>query len=375
VTYLKIYPMRGLSQAILISLWAVLLSAGLLACSDDSRREIETIPPANTLKVQEVFNVGNNIFVRALAYDETKDVLWVGTSVGLVQVNAANGNVIATYTREQGLANEYVFSAMIDSKGNQWFGTNGGGVSRLAGDQWKTFFPMHGLADYWVYSFAEQKNGTIWIGTWNGLNAYAPESGKFHTYLKELVNEWVYGLDVDSKDRLWVGTEGGVNMFDGKTWSVWTQKDGLGAPNTENLPFSPNTGLGTRNRHDLSVMVEGLSSYNPNYVFAIEVDHKDQVWAGTWGGGVSRFDGKSWKNFTSQDGLAGNIVYSIRQDKQHVYWFGTNKGLSRFDGQSWTSVGKAEGLLDDHVYAVAVTKQGEIWAGTRHGVARLTLEK
>ncbi|MDX1810742.1 MAG: two-component regulator propeller domain-containing protein [Gammaproteobacteria bacterium] len=233
---------------------------------------------------------------------------------------------------------------------------------------WRTYFPMHGLADYWVYSFVEQPGEGMWIGTWAGLSRLDYKTGEFKNYLKELVNEWVYGLAIDGKNRLWVGTEGGVNMFDGKQWAVWTHKDGLGAANSKNLAFSTNTGLGTRSRHDLSVLALGKETYNPNYVFCIQIDGGDKVWAGTWGGGASYFDGKSWKNYTTDDGLSGNIVYSMFISGD-LHWFGTNHGLSAFDGDNWVSLTRADGLLDSHVYAVVQDSKGRVWAGTRNGVA------
>jgi ligand-binding sensor domain-containing protein len=189
--------------------------------------------------------------------------------------------------------------------------------------------------------------------------------------VKQLVNEWVYGLGVDSKDRVWFGTEGGVTRYDGKAWTSWTHKDGLGAPNDADLPFSVNTGLGTRTRHDLTTSTEGRATYNPNYVFAIHVSPDDIVWAGTWGGGVSRFDGRRWSSLTTRDGLAGNIVYSIAQGADGALWFGTNQGVSRYDGTSWQSIARKDGLLEDNVYALAVTPSGEVWAGTRRGVTRI----
>lgn len=327
---------------------------------------------AASYHIAESFEVGTNVYVRALAVDEKKNELWIGTSVGALQVNLSNGAALQTYTRENGLANEYVFASMVDSKGELWLGTNGGGVSHLIKNTWQTYFPMHGLADYWVYSFAEQQNGTVWIGTWAGLNSFNRRTGKFKTYLKELINEWIYGLDVDAKQRLWVGTEGGVNMYDGQTWHSWTHEQGLGAPNHDDLPFSDNTGLGTRDRHDLSVLTQGRATYNPNYVFSILVAQDQQVWAGTWGGGVSRFNGKQWHNYTHNDGLAGNIVYAIAQAPNGDMWFGTSGGLSHFDGKQWQTFSRQHGLLDNHVYAVAVTPDGNVWAGTRHGVAKLS---
>ena len=93
-----------------------------------------------------------------------------------------------------------------------------------------------------------------------------------------------------------------------------------------------------------------------------------------WGGGVSHFDGQQWYNLTTADGLAGNIVYSIAQDKNNVLWFGTNNGLSRYDGATWTTYNQATGLLENNVYAILALPSGEIWAGTKRGVSRLGLQ-
>ena len=226
-------------------------------------------PPAAAQRVKDVFDVGPTVYVRALTVEPARGALWVGTSAGVHEVDLASGKLRNSFTRKEGLANEYVFAVGLDRAGHKWFGTNAGGVSRYKDGQWKTFFPMHGLADYWVYSFAQQKNGDFWIGTWAGVNKVDAKTGKFSTYVKELVNEWVYGIAVDALDRVWFGTEGGVSVYDGRQWRSWTHKDGLGAPNDEQLPFSANTGLGTRARHDLSVGAEGPATYNPNYVFSI----------------------------------------------------------------------------------------------------------
>jgi ligand-binding sensor domain-containing protein len=328
----------------------------------------QPLPTIAGYRVQETFNVGDNVYVRSMVIDHSTNTLWVGTSVGVLEVDLATRNMLNTYTRAQGLANEYVFGMFVDSDGAKWFGTNGGGISRLQNNQWKTYFPMHGLADYWVYSFAQQTNGNLWIGTWAGLSVFNPQTQQFKTYLDELVNEWVYGLDVDSKDQVWIGTEGGINMFDGQTWYTWTHKEGLGAPNADNLPISDNTGLGTRSRHDLSVMNQGMMTYNPNYVFALVAAQDDSIWAGTWGGGVSHFDGDTWTNYTKEQGLSGNLVYSLAQDSRSHLWFGTNGGLTYYDGASWYTFTKDDGLLDNNIYAIAITDNNEVWVGSKSGV-------
>ena len=320
-------------------------------------------------RVLERFEVGNQ-YVRALAIEDGK-TLWVGTSGGVNEIDLKSGNLRNTFTRKEGLANEYVFAVGVDSQGYKWFGTNSGGASRYKDGKWKTYFPLHGLADYWIYAFANDKAGNLWIGTWAGASYFDVKTGKFRNYKKELVNEWVYGLAIDKAGRVWFGTEGGVSMFDGKAWKAWTHKDGLGAPNTENLSPSANTGLGTRSRHDLAVVAEGGATYNPNYTFSTIVAADQTVWAGTWGGGVGQFDGRKWRNYTTRDGLAGNIVYSIAQDPKGRLWFGTSNGVSRFDGKTWKNFGTAEGLFEPHVYTLAVGPEGDVWAGTRRGVVRI----
>ncbi len=337
--------------------------------------QVKTVTPAeDQWHVIEAFEVGPEIYVRSLALETDRNALWVGTSGGVHEVDLATQELRGTFTRADGLANEYVFAIDVDAEGHKWFGTNGGGASRYKDGEWQVFFPMHGLADYWVYSFAQQSDGGYWIGTWAGVNYIPPNGGKMKTYFNELINEWVYGIAVDAKDRVWFGTEGGVSMYDGKQWREWTHKEGLGAANESNLPISLNTGLGTRSRHDLSVGTEGQATYNPNYVFSMLVDKNDDVWAGTWGGGASRFDGEKWHNVSTKDGLVGNIVYSMAEAADGTLWFGTNRGLSRYDGQHWYSYTREDGLLSEHVYAIAVVPGNEVWVGTRGGVTRLGLK-
>jgi ligand-binding sensor domain-containing protein len=323
----------------------------------------------------DTFNVGTNVYVRALAVDAQRNSLWVGTSVGALEIDLAKDAVKNTFTRKDGLANEYVFALGVHPTNKKvWFGTNAGGASTWDGGDWKVYFPMHGLADYWVYSFAFDKAGGTWIGTWDGAN-YVTPAGEMKTYRKELINIWVYGLTIDDQGRVWFGTEGGVSMFDGTNWASWTHDDGLGAKNIADLPRSTNTGLGTRTRHDLIVETAGRETYNPNYVFSALSDKTGRgVWFGTWGGGASLFDGKTWRSFSTNDGLAGNIVYSMAQDADGGVWFGTNHGVSHYDGAKFTNFTTANGLLDSNVYAIAVT-DGGVWFGTKGGVSRLPRRK
>ncbi|MBF0283234.1 MAG: regulator [Magnetococcales bacterium] len=351
----------------------LLLASTLLLATAGCQEKKPPAPSPADYRVLDTFEVGENVYVRSLMVEPEKDALWVGTSVGVHEVGLTNRLVRQTFTREQGLANEYVFSIGKDAEGGIWFGTNAGGASRYKDGKWRTLFPMHGLADYWVYSFANHPDGSLWIGTWAGVNRLEPATGRMTTYVKELINEWVYAMGVDSKKRIWFGTEGGVSRFDGKQWVSWTHADGLGGGNEENAPASANTGLGTRNRHDLGVLSGGAPTYNPNYVFSLVVHPDDTIHAGTWGGGVSHFDGKKWRNATTKDGLPGNIVYSMVRDPFGNVWAGSNNGLGVWHQGKWSLFSDNIKLQGENIYTLAVTPQGEIWAGARGKVARIGL--
>jgi hypothetical protein len=88
-------------------------------------------------------------------------------------VSKFNGINWTTYnTSNSGLANNYVFSVVIDGSGNKWFATNGG-VSKFDEINWTTYNNSNsGLADNRVYSIAIDRSGNKWIGTWGGGVAY-----------------------------------------------------------------------------------------------------------------------------------------------------------------------------------------------------------
>src|SRR5262249_16944030 len=55
-------------------------------------------------------------------------------------------------------------------------------------------------------------------------------------------------------------------------------------------------------------------------------------------GGASRYDGKSFKHFTREDGLGSLTVYCMLEDKAGNIWFGSvDAGASRFDGKTFTN--------------------------------------
>ncbi|MCX6294549.1 MAG: triple tyrosine motif-containing protein, partial [Bacteroidetes bacterium] len=104
-----------------------------------------------------------------------------------------------------------------------------------------------------------------------------------------------------------------------------------------------------------------------NTVRCMLQDKTGNLWLGTNGGGVCRYDGKSFTNFTEKEGLSNNSIYSILEDKTGNLWFATYGGVCCYDGKSFTNYTEKEGLINNHVYCIVEDKIGNLWFGTNGG--------
>lgn len=319
--------------------------------------------------------------IRALAVDG--NTLWIGTSNGLIEFNKAT-ETPKVYTTQDGLLSNVVVSITIGPRGDKWFGTYGGGLTRFDGKIWEQYTPYgigtkeygprwiqynpsNGLGDLWVYNVFFDSHGTMWVATWKGASRFDGKGFVTYTVDEGLVDKWVYTIAQDPSGVLWFGTEGGINSFDGKHIRGWTHKDGLGAEPKEETE----EGYGSSSPHHRQSM-KANSQANPNYVISSAIDRQGIKWFGTWGGGLSRFDGKKFHNFTTADGLAGNVVNALAFDTEENLWVGTNNGVSRFDGKLFKNFSVQDGLLGNYIYAIAIDTDGSKWFGTFGGISHYT---
>lgn len=68
------------------------------------------------------------------------------------------------------------------------------------------------------------------------------------------------------------------------------------------------------------------------------IDKEGNIWFTTTKEGVFKYNGKTFKNFTTKDGLCSNNVWSVIEDNNAVLWFATAKGLCSFDGNNFTNI-------------------------------------
>ena len=84
--------------------------------------------------------------------------------------------------------------------------------------------------------------------------------------------------------------------------------------------------------------------------------------------GIAQF--YSFENFTAKDGLGQSEVNGICQDKFGNIWFGTQGGgLSRYDGNEVEIFNESNGLISDVIYDVAVDLEGNVWVATNIGLS------
>ena len=328
------------------------------------------------------FRVGNKN-VKSIFLDG--NVAWVGTSGGVVRYDARDGSYKLFDVKSGLLSNGIFWIGRI--KGRIAVGTYGGGLSLLdeASGKWKTYNIPEGLGDAFIYGALPAANGDLWIATWSGVNRVRggelDDRGKWDLYTVQntgggLPNDWVYGLAEGRNGDIWLATEGGMARWSNGRWENWNHARGLGAPYEkvkQDIAF--NTDPSRVSSHHAKQKTEmGLESvtvsYNPNYVVALSVDRAGTVWAGTWGGGLSRFNGKGWDTYTTAEGLPGNHIFMLHEDPAGRLWIGTNNGVTTWqNGKFAKPITVADGLFANSVFSMATGPKGDAWFGSFGGVA------
>jgi len=231
------------------------------------------------------------------------------------------------------LSKPYVLSLCMDSEGNLWAGTDGGGLDRI---KRKLFVMPPGLPERNIQSVSPDARGGVWLAS-GALGA------SYWTF--NAVQNFPVGLAhnarevlVDSSQRVWAGTD----------------QEGL-------YQFQTNQ----------FVPVSGATILGPQ-IFSLFEDHNDQLWVGSQNG-LGHFDGQKWTLLTAHDGLSGNSVRAITEDNNGGLWVGTeNQGLDLYQNGKFTVYRAGQGSLPgDDISCLCAASDGTLWVGTfAHGLAR-----
>ncbi len=106
------------------------------------------------------------------------------------------------------------------------------------------------------------------------------------------------------------------------------------------------------------------------YIRSIFQDSHGNLWFGTIGDGVVKYDEKTLTYFSNLDGFYNSTVYAINEDKNGNLWFGTDQGIYKYDGKVFKNYNQKDGLshIDISRRGILIDKSGKIWVGTHGGV-------
>lgn len=100
-------------------------------------------------------------------------------------------------------------------------------------------------------------------------------------------------------------------------------------------------------------------------------DKAGNLWFSTSGEGVYRYDGKSFTNFTTKNGLSSNEVSAIIEDKKGNILLGTKSGICKYDGEKFSKYFESDSLSKLVITSLLKDREGNIWLGTMNsGVYR-----
>lgn len=272
--------------------------------------------------------------------------------------------------------------------GRFWLGTFANGVQefRLDGSERTRIYPLaDGKTSYGTTALLDGHDGNVWAGTTSdGLLRF--KKNLFTTYRKTngLTHDVITPVMESRDGSLFVGTNcGGLNVIDPTRRSVRLLKGGRPGPGNDPCVFAltqDSTGVVwagtyggglTRITNGIAERVGGLGVLRDSTILALFTDRNGTIWVGTDAGGLAEVkDGKVRKVYTAADGLAHNNVRTITQTKDGALWIGTLEGLSRLgaDGK-FTNFKSASGMSSEYVRAIYEDNDGSgtMWIGTYGG--------
>ena len=148
----------------------------------------------------------------------------------------------------------------------------------------------------------------------------------------------------DSRGFMWFGTRDGLNKYDGYRFTVFQNIEG------------------------------DQKTISCNYITETAEDKKGDLFIGTWGGGLNRFDREKNLFIHYPGDLASLFIYSLFLDSNGILWIATDgKGIYKVD----TATGKyiqflhndkdSLSLGDNEVFTIFEDSRHRLWAGTAHG--------
>ncbi len=264
------------------------------------------------------------------------------------------------------------------------------------------------LGENLIEKFYEDPKGNIWIGyNNNGFSKYHRDANYFETIFLDSTNKQsgrVRGLQKDLLGNFWIGTQGGLYLYNERTGEAYLYADSkhpisrISHNSIQNiyLDDKENLWLGTYagGVNYTSLITTGFIKYsytpfespyylNDKNVYAIAIDPDNNLWLGTENGGINYLNRKTGK-FTyfvhdpdNPNSPLSNNIKDIEFDTKGNFWFASyNGGLSYYNRE--TGIFKhtlqtkenPDGFPEKRVYTLLLDPSDEdiLYIGCRYGL-------
>ncbi|MEZ0540068.1 hybrid sensor histidine kinase/response regulator transcription factor [Fibrella arboris] len=306
--------------------------------------------------------------VRSLFRDRDGS-FWIGTYYGGVSMYSPLARQFGSYRpidKQGGMPFKISGPMLAASSGNQrWLGTEDKGLFLLNADRTIARHYSHdpkvsqSLTNDKVKCLLADGTKGVWVGTLKGLNYIDLRQQTVTRYLHEPTNprsipdDHIYDLKRDAQGRIWIATYfAGLCQFDEQTKSFIPlthqadRQSSLSSDNTTSLLIDSKQQLWVCTIHGLNRKLTGQNAFvryyqqngdstslSSNHIICLLEDRRQRLWVGTRGGGVNLLlpNQRSFRRFTTTQGLPSNTVFGILEDDRGRLWISTDKGLAQFD--------------------------------------------
>ncbi len=327
--------------------------------------------------VRDGFSLGN---IYAMA--QTPDgFLWLGTEFGLFRFDGVRSIPWQPPAGQQ-LPEKNINALLVTRDGTLWIGTFSGLATWSGGEL--TWRPE--LGRQFVASLFEDREGTVWASTLAGTQTSgqlcAIQNANAQCYGGDgAFGRAVWALYQDSAGNLWAGAQSGLwRMTPGppRRYRTATELIGLSTADDGRLLIALH-GAGLR-----QLAGDQVESYpirgtihsnrllrNPDVdANRLLRDRDGGLWIGTVERGLIHVHQGRTDVFTKSDGLSGDVILSLFEDREGNVWVASTGGLDRFRELPVDTVSVKQGLSSDATQSVLAATDGSVWVGSHEGLTR-----
>jgi len=301
--------------------------------------------------------------------------LWLATEFGLLRFDGVR-SVPWQPPADQHLPTNKIQSLLVARDGTLWIGTWKGLASWKDGKL--TRYPE--LAEEIVFPLIEDWEGTVWAGGF----AYNPP-GKLCAIQRGVVKCYgedgslgngVLGLYEDSKRNLWAGTRTGLWRWKPgprKFYPIAGEEggiQGLAEDDSGELLIALHGRVVRLHGGQLQTAYPYPAPARQSFARARLRDRDGGLWVGTTDQGLVHVHQGRTDAFGQADGLSGDTVTALFEDREGNVWVATHEGLDRFRDFPVPTISAKQGLSDVLVTSVLAAKDGSVWIGTADGLNR-----